>query len=106
MGFTLRTPEYPNGRKQKAIVVANDITYKIGSFEPFEDSFFYQVTQFARTCKLRRWYWTRRGSSSTLLCCLDQQVASREGFQLSLSVTGKLSEIARWQKGSDIVRMV
>jgi hypothetical protein len=29
MGFTLRTPEYPNGRKQKAI--------------------FYQVTQFTRT---------------------------------------------------------
>ncbi len=49
MGFTLRTPEYPNGRKQKAIVIANDITYKIGSFEPFKDSFFYQVTQFART---------------------------------------------------------
>jgi len=52
--FTLRTPEYPNGRK--VVVVANDITYKIGSFGPTEDQFFYLVTQYARARGLPRIY--------------------------------------------------
>jgi acetyl-CoA carboxylase/biotin carboxylase 1 len=42
--FTLRTPEYPSGRK--VVVIANDITYKIGSFGPIEDQFFYIVTKY------------------------------------------------------------
>ncbi|EDR14651.1 ACC1, acetyl-CoA carboxylase, cytosolic [Laccaria bicolor S238N-H82] len=52
--FTLRTPEFPQGRK--VVVVANDITYKIGSFGPVEDQFFYQVTQYARERGLPRIY--------------------------------------------------
>jgi acetyl-CoA carboxylase/biotin carboxylase 1 len=44
--FTLRTPEYPSGRK--VVVIVNDITYKIGSFGPIEDQFFYTVTKYAR----------------------------------------------------------
>ncbi|KAJ7252734.1 acetyl CoA carboxylase [Mycena haematopus] len=52
--FTLRTPEYPLGRK--VVVVANDITYKIGSFGPTEDQFFYLVTQYARNLGLPRIY--------------------------------------------------
>ncbi|KAI0286000.1 acetyl CoA carboxylase [Russula aff. rugulosa BPL654] len=52
--FTLRTPEYPNGRS--VVVVANDITYKIGSFGPTEDQFFYLVTQYARERGLPRIY--------------------------------------------------
>ncbi|KAH9975794.1 acetyl CoA carboxylase [Lactifluus volemus] len=52
--FTLRTPEYPNGRS--VVVIANDITYKIGSFGPTEDQFFYLVTQYARTRGLPRIY--------------------------------------------------
>ncbi|KAH9992745.1 acetyl CoA carboxylase [Russula compacta] len=52
--FTLRTPEYPNGRS--VVVVANDITYKIGSFGPTEDQFFYLVTQYARARGLPRIY--------------------------------------------------
>ncbi|PPQ90739.1 hypothetical protein CVT25_010128 [Psilocybe cyanescens] len=52
--FTLRTPEFPQGRK--AVVVANDITYKIGSFGPTEDQFFYLVTQYARDLGLPRIY--------------------------------------------------
>ncbi|KIY53020.1 hypothetical protein FISHEDRAFT_55652 [Fistulina hepatica ATCC 64428] len=52
--FTLRTPEYPNGRK--VIVVANDITYRIGTFGPIEDQFFYQVTQLARELGCPRIY--------------------------------------------------
>ncbi|KAK2463653.1 hypothetical protein APHAL10511_004404 [Amanita phalloides] len=52
--FTLRTPEYPLGRR--VVVIANDITYKIGSFGPIEDQFFYLVTQYAREQGLPRIY--------------------------------------------------
>ena len=52
--FTLRTPEFPLGRK--VVVIANDITYKIGSFGPAEDQFFYLVTQYARDFGLPRIY--------------------------------------------------
>ena len=44
--FTLYTPEYPRGRK--VVAVANDITYKIGSFGPAEDNYFALVTRYAR----------------------------------------------------------
>jgi acetyl-CoA carboxylase/biotin carboxylase 1 len=44
--FTLKTPEFPNGRP--VVVIANDITFKIGSFGPVEDNYFCLVTQFAR----------------------------------------------------------
>ncbi|EMD38813.1 hypothetical protein CERSUDRAFT_112545 [Gelatoporia subvermispora B] len=52
--FTLRTPEYPEGRR--AVVIANDITYKIGSFGPTEDQFFYLASQYAREQGLPRIY--------------------------------------------------
>ncbi|KAG6886203.1 hypothetical protein C0993_010765 [Termitomyces sp. T159_Od127] len=52
--FNLRTPEFPMGRK--VVVISNDITYKIGSFGPTEDQFFYLVTQYAREHGLPRIY--------------------------------------------------
>lgn len=52
--FRARTPEYPNGRR--FIVVANDITYKIGSFGPKEDNFFYKCTELARKLGIPRIY--------------------------------------------------
>ncbi|EFI27362.1 acetyl CoA carboxylase [Coprinopsis cinerea okayama7 len=52
--FKMRTPEFPEGRK--VVVIANDITYKIGSFGPTEDQFFYLVTQYARQQGLPRIY--------------------------------------------------
>lgn len=52
--FTLRTPEFPQGRK--VVAIANDITYKIGSFGPQEDQFFYLATQYAREHGLPRIY--------------------------------------------------
>lgn len=52
--FTLYTPEYPDGRR--IVVVANDITFKIGSFGPQEDEFFYLVSQYARKHGLPRIY--------------------------------------------------
>ncbi|KAG1770605.1 carboxyl transferase domain-containing protein [Suillus placidus] len=52
--FTLRTPEYPSGHK--VVVIANNITYKIGSFGPIEDQFFYTVTKYTREHGLPRVY--------------------------------------------------
>lgn len=52
--FTAFTPEYPNGRQ--FVVIANDITYKIGSFGPIEDKFFNQVTELAVKLGIPRIY--------------------------------------------------
>jgi acetyl-CoA carboxylase / biotin carboxylase 1 len=52
--LTMRTPEYPHGRQ--VVVIANDITFKIGSFGPQEDDFFYAATQYARSRGIPRIY--------------------------------------------------
>jgi acetyl-CoA carboxylase/biotin carboxylase 1 len=52
--FRAKTPEYPNGRK--FIVVANDITFRIGSFGPKEDNFFNKCTEMARRLGIPRIY--------------------------------------------------
>lgn len=52
--ITARTPEYPRGRK--FIVIANDITFKIGSFGPKEDQFFHKCTELARKFGIPRIY--------------------------------------------------
>ncbi|GKT52837.1 acetyl-CoA carboxylase [Colletotrichum tofieldiae] len=52
--FHAKTPEYPKGRK--FIVVANDITYMIGSFGPKEDNYFYKCTELARKLGIPRIY--------------------------------------------------
>ncbi len=49
-----RTPEYPKGRK--FVVVANDITFNIGSFGPKEDNFFFKCTELARKLGIPRIY--------------------------------------------------
>lgn len=49
-----RTPEYPSGRR--FIVVANDITFNIGSFGPKEDNFFFKCTELARKLGIPRIY--------------------------------------------------
>lgn len=49
-----RTPEYPRGRK--FVLVANDITYQIGSFGPKEDDFFNKCTELARKLGIPRIY--------------------------------------------------
>ncbi|KAF1871341.1 hypothetical protein Lal_00020134 [Lupinus albus] len=46
----MRTPEFPSGRT--ILVVANDVTFKAGSFGPREDAFFRAVTDLACEKKL------------------------------------------------------
>jgi len=52
--LTAKTPEYPTGRR--FIIVANDITFKIGSFGPLEDKFFFKCTELARKLGIPRIY--------------------------------------------------
>jgi acetyl-CoA carboxylase/biotin carboxylase 1 len=52
--ISARTPEYPKGRR--FVVVANDITYNIGSFGPKEDNFFFKCTELARKLGIPRIY--------------------------------------------------
>lgn len=56
VGFkvTAKTPEYPRGRH--FIIVANDITHKIGSFGPEEDKYFNKCTELARKLGIPRIY--------------------------------------------------
>jgi len=50
--IVLATPEYPNGRE--IIVIANDLTYLIGSFGIKEDVLFAKASQLARQLKVPR----------------------------------------------------
>lgn len=52
--LVIKTPEFPTGRR--VVVIANDITYKIGSFGPAEDEYFYRATQYARALGVPRIY--------------------------------------------------
>lgn len=52
--YTIYTPECPGGRR--VVVIANDITFKIGSFGPEEDRYFFAVTELARELGLPRIY--------------------------------------------------
>ncbi|KAJ2784056.1 acetyl-coenzyme-A carboxylase [Coemansia interrupta] len=51
---TMYTPEAPSGRR--IVVIANDITFKIGSFGVEEDALFFRATQYARAHGLPRVY--------------------------------------------------
>lgn len=51
---TAKTPEYARGRQ--FVIIANDITFKIGSFGPQEDDFFNKVTEYARKRGIPRIY--------------------------------------------------
>ncbi|XP_031498417.1 acetyl-CoA carboxylase 1-like isoform X2 [Nymphaea colorata] len=48
--MNMSTPEFPNGRT--ILVVANDMTFRAGSFGPREDAFFLSVTELACEKKL------------------------------------------------------
>jgi acetyl-CoA carboxylase/biotin carboxylase 1 len=52
--LTAKTPEYPRGRK--FVIIANDITFQIGSFGPAEDKFFNKCTEYARKLGIPRIY--------------------------------------------------
>ena len=52
--ITLFSPEYPEGRD--VIVIANDITFKTGTFGPKEDKLFMKASELSRAHKVPRIY--------------------------------------------------
>ncbi|KAJ3357332.1 acetyl-coenzyme-A carboxylase [Allomyces javanicus] len=52
--MTLKTPECPAGRQ--VVLIANDITYAIGSFGPAEDHLFHAASKMARELGVPRIY--------------------------------------------------
>lgn len=101
-----KTPEYPKGRQ--FIIVANDITYKIGSFGPKEDAFFNKVTKRAEKLGIPRIYLSansgaRIGMAEELLPYFkvywNDPEDSSQGFQyLYLSEEDKqaLQKAGKW----------
>lgn len=53
--MTIYTPEYPDGREM--ILIANDLTFIIGSFGPKEDQVFYLASEKARELGIPRVYF-------------------------------------------------
>ena len=52
--MTLKTPEYPMGRQ--LVLIANDITFKAGSFGTREDIVFKMASEYSRTKQIPRVY--------------------------------------------------
>ncbi|RID57049.1 hypothetical protein BRARA_F00455 [Brassica rapa] len=84
----MSTPEFPKGRK--IIVVANDVTFKAGSFGPREDAFFLAVTELACAEKLPLIYLAansgaRLGVAEEVKACFkvgwSDEVSPENGFQ-------------------------
>ncbi|WCJ44521.1 acetyl-CoA carboxylase 1 [Euphorbia peplus] len=82
------TPESPSGRK--ILVVANDVTFKAGSFGQREDAFFSAVTDLACTKKLPLIYLAansgaRIGVAEEVKCCFkvgwSDESCPESGFQ-------------------------
>ncbi|WRT69229.1 uncharacterized protein IL334_006213 [Kwoniella shivajii] len=111
--FTMKTPEYPKGRK--VVVISNDITYQIGSFGPIEDDFFYKATQYARHHGLPRVYLSansgaRIGLAEEVMALFD--VAWREpgkpekGFDYLYLTPEKLEKLNTLGAGSVITNEI
>ncbi|KAJ0232077.1 Acetyl-CoA carboxylase [Hirschfeldia incana] len=84
----MSTPEFPTGRK--ILVVANDVTFKAGSFGPKEDAFFLAVTELACAEKLPLIYLAansgaRLGVAEEVKACFkvgwSDEVSPENGFQ-------------------------
>ncbi|KAJ4822501.1 acetyl-coenzyme-A carboxylase [Turnera subulata] len=84
----MSTPEFPSGRK--ILVVANDVTFKAGSFGPREDAFFLAVTDLACSEKLPLIYLAansgaRIGVAEEVKSCFkvgwSDELSPERGFQ-------------------------
>jgi acetyl-CoA carboxylase carboxyltransferase component len=82
---TMRTPEYPAGRQ--AVLLANDITHKAGSFGTREDELFLRASQLARELRCPRLY-----------------VAANSGARIGLSQDVKDVFNIAWHDAADPTR--
>ena len=66
------TPEYPEGRS--IVVVANDITFSIGSFGPTEDDVFFKASEYARERGIPRIYISANSGGMSVFCSCHDDV--------------------------------
>lgn len=111
--YTAYTPEAPSGRR--IVVIANDITFKIGSFGPAEDQYFFAVTELARKLGLPRIYLSansgaRLGIAEEILDIFDVAWidASRpeKGFKYLYLTPEKLGELKNKGEQSVITKKI
>ncbi|GJN90222.1 hypothetical protein Rhopal_003221-T1 [Rhodotorula paludigena] len=111
--FTICTPEYPAGRR--VVVIANDITHRIGSFGPEEDRYFFAVTEVARKLGLPRIYLSansgaRLGIAEELVDLFDVAWtdASRpeKGFKYLYLTPEKLGELKNKGEKSVVTKKI
>uniref|UniRef100_A0A2P2K1R6 Homomeric Acetyl-CoA Carboxylase Hom-ACCase n=1 Tax=Rhizophora mucronata TaxID=61149 RepID=A0A2P2K1R6_RHIMU len=84
----MSTPEFPSGRT--ILIVANDVTFKAGSFGPREDAFFSAVTDLACAKKLPLIYLAANSGArigvaeevkSHFKICWSDDLSPERGFQ-------------------------
>ncbi|KDE05599.1 acetyl-CoA carboxylase [Microbotryum lychnidis-dioicae p1A1 Lamole] len=111
--YTILTPEYPAGRR--IVVIANDITFKIGSFGPEEDKFFHAVTRLARRLGLPRIYLSansgaRLGIADELVelisAAWNDPARPEKGFKYLYITPEKLGELQNKGEKSVITKKV
>lgn len=103
--ITAKTPEYPRGRQ--FVIVANDITFKIGSFGPQEDEFFNKVTEYARKRGIPRIYLSansgaRIGVAEELIPLFkvswNHATDPTKGFEYLYLTSDDLKELKKYDK--------
>ncbi|GME67315.1 unnamed protein product [[Candida] boidinii] len=108
--ITAKTPEYPRGRQ--FIVVANDITYKIGSFGPKEDEYFNKATELARQLGIPRIYLSansgaRIGVAEELLpyykVAWNDPSDESKGFSYLYLTSDDLKDLAKSGKSTSVI---
>lgn len=108
--ITVKTPEYPRGRQ--FVIVANDITFKIGSFGPQEDEFFNKVTEFARKRGIPRIYLSansgaRIGIAEELVplyqVAWNDPEDQTKGFAYLYLTSANLEELKKYGKEGSVV---
>lgn len=108
--ITVKTPEYPRGRQ--FVIVANDITFKIGSFGPQEDEFFNKVTEYARKRGIPRVYLSansgaRIGIAEELIPLFQVSWKdpndSTKGFDYLYLTSESLEELKNYGKDTSVI---
>ncbi|QLG70770.1 hypothetical protein HG535_0A07120 [Zygotorulaspora mrakii] len=108
--ITVKTPEYPRGRQ--FVIVANDITFKIGSFGPQEDEFFNKVTEYARKRGIPRIYLSansgaRIGIAEELVplykVAWNDPNDQTRGFDYLYLTSDNLEELKKYGKENSVV---
>lgn len=107
---TVKTPEYPRGRQ--FVIVANDITYKIGSFGPHEDEFFNKVTEYARKLGIPRIYLSansgaRIGVAEEIVplfqVAWNDPTDETKGFSYLYLTSAGMEELEKYNKSNSVI---